>query len=206
MIPSRRKSYEGKRRIICGESFGASAQLSELEAEWAERLAEAEARARTSGRNDVADYLALRALNDMARNVGIEWLLSAFNAQAGEVNRTRNASVLIAHADAHRFRVGNSQMVGRRLTLTAGVRVLTVEAGWPRTPRDGIVRGGGLATARVSHFGNRRDDDELLLVQNAGGDAATTAPPRWLILDADGARRAAFEEARISQHVAKLLH
>ncbi|HEY0100994.1 MAG TPA: hypothetical protein VGB76_18860 [Pyrinomonadaceae bacterium] len=181
--------------------------MSELEAEWAQRLAEAEARARTSGRSDVADYLALRALNDMARNVGIEWLLSIFTAHAGEVNRT-GASVIIAHADAHRFRVGNSQMVGRRLTLTAGVRVLTVEAGWPRTPRDGIVRGGGLATARVSHFGSRRDDDELLLVQNAERDAATTtiAPPRWLILDADGARRAAFEEARARHHVAKLLH
>ncbi|HEX8423078.1 MAG TPA: hypothetical protein VF634_06690, partial [Pyrinomonadaceae bacterium] len=90
------------------------------------------------------------------------------------------------------------------LTLTAGVRVLTIEAGWPRTPRDGIVRGGGLASARISHFGKRRDDDELLLVQNAGADA--TAPPRWFILDADSARRTAFEEARVSHHIAKLLH
>jgi hypothetical protein len=176
--------------------------LSELEAEWARRLAEAEARARTSGRSDVADYLALRALNDMARNVGIEWLLSVFTAHAGEINRETNAGVLIAHADAHSFRVGNSTMVGRRLTLTAGVRVLTVEAGWPRTPRDGIVRGGGLATARISHFGKRRDDDELLLVQNAGDAAA----PRWLILDTNGARASSLEEARVRQHVAKLLH
>lgn len=174
--------------------------MSELEAEWARRLAEAEQRARRSGRSDVADYLALRALNDVARNVGIEWLLAAFNAHAGEANRAGGAIVL-THGDAHRFRVGNSQMVGRRLTLAAGVRILTVEAGWPRTPRDGIVRGGGLATARISHFGNRRDDDELLLVQSTG-DAA----PRWFVLDAHGARRATFEEARVRQHVAKLLH
>lgn len=176
--------------------------MSELEAEWARRLAEAEARARDTGRGDVADYLALRALNDVARNVGIEWLLSAFTAQAGEVNRTAGAGLALAHADAHRFRVGNSTMVGHRLTLTAGVRVLTIEAGWPRTPRDGIVRGGGLASARISHFGKRRDDDELLLVQNT--EAA--APPRWFILDADGARRTAFEEARVIHHVATLLH
>jgi hypothetical protein len=180
--------------------------LSELEAEWERRLAEAEQRARGSGRNDVADYLALRASNDVARNVGVEWLLASFNAHAGEVNRTQGASILTTHTDAHRFRVGNSTMVGRRLTLTAGVRVLTIEAGWPRTPRDGIVRGGGLATARISHFGNRRDDDELLLVQNSDGDAATAATPRWFILDANGARLAAFEEARVRQHVAKLLH
>jgi hypothetical protein len=178
--------------------------LSELEAEWARRLAEAEARARHAGRSDVADYLALRALNDVARNVGIEWLLAAFTEHAGEANRTAtDASISVEHRDAHRFRVGNSQMVGRRLTLVAGVRSLTVEAGWPRTPRDGIVRGGGLAAARISHFGRRRDDDELLLVQNAAGDATA---PCWFILDADGARRAAFKEARVSQHVARLLH
>lgn len=175
--------------------------MSELEAEWARRLAEAEQRARTSGRSDVADYLALRALNDVARNVGIEWLLAVFTAHAGEANRTGGAIVL-AHADAHRFRVGNSHMVGPRLTLTVGVRVLTIEAGWPRTPRDGIVRGGGLAAARVSHFGNRRDDDELLLAQNAGGDSNA---PRWFVIDPNGARRAAFEETRVRQHVAKLL-
>jgi hypothetical protein len=177
--------------------------LSELEAEWARLLAEAEQRARASGRSDVADYLTLRASNDLARNVGIEWLLAAFTAQAGEANRTSGASVALAHTDAHRFRVGNSHMVGRRLTLTAGVRILTIEAGWPRTPQDGIVRGGGLAAARISHFGNRRDDDELLLVQSAEGHAQV---PRWFILDADGARRAAFEAERISQHIAKLLH
>ncbi|HYP01101.1 MAG TPA: hypothetical protein VER76_12995 [Pyrinomonadaceae bacterium] len=173
--------------------------MSELEAEWARRLAEAEERAHASGRSDVADYLALRALNDVARNVGIEWLITAFTAHAGEANRA-GASVELAHTEAHRFRVGNSTMVGRRLTLTAGVRVLTIEAGWPRAPRDGIVRGGGLASARISHFGTRRDDDELLLVQDAA------APPRWFVLDAATGTRSALEEARVRWHVSKLLN
>ena len=174
-------------------------QLSELEAEWARRLAEAERRAHASGRGDVAEYLALRALNDMARNTGIEWLLATFTAHAGEANRTTaGAAIELKHTDPHRFRVGASTMVGRRLTLGAGVRVLTVEAGWPRTPGDGIVRGGGLAAARVSHFGDRRADDELLLVQSPG-DA-----PRWFVLDAVGTR-SPLEEARVQLHVAKLL-
>jgi hypothetical protein len=99
--------------------------LSELNAEWARRVAEAERQARTSGRGDVADYLALRALNDMARATGVEWLLAAFNAQAGEVNRT-GAGITLTSEDAHRFRVGNSTMVGNRLTLHAGVRSLSV--------------------------------------------------------------------------------
>ncbi|HEV2799699.1 MAG TPA: hypothetical protein VGW12_04335 [Pyrinomonadaceae bacterium] len=172
--------------------------MSELEAEWARRLAEARERARASGRSDVADYLALRALNDMARNTGVEWLLATFAAHAGEANRAC-ASLVIANTDAHRFRVGNSTMVGRRLSLTSGVRVLNVEAGWPRTPGDGIVRGGGLAAGRISHFGDRRSGNELLLVQ-ASNDAA----PRWLVLEESGARPA-LEEARVRWHVEKLL-
>jgi len=184
-----------------GKSIGACSKLSELEAEWARRLAEAEQRARTSGRSDVADYLALRSLNDMARNTGIEWLLATFTAHAGEANRT-GAGIGLTHTDAHRFRVGNSTMVGRRLALSAGVRVLTIEAGWPRTPGDGIVRGGGLAAARISHFGDPRAGVELLLVQSAEDGS-----PRWLVLDATDARPAApLEEARVRQHVAKLLH
>jgi len=198
MITSRHKSYEGRIRTG-GKIFGAIFELSELEAEWARRLQEAEARAHQSGRSDVADYLALRALNDVARNVGIEWLLATFTAHASEANAA-GARIEVTRADEHRFGVGNSTMVGRLLKLTSGVRVLAIEAGWPRTPRDGIVRGGGLASARVSHFGKRRDDDELLLVQDAGDAAA----PRWLILEATGARPA-LEEARVRQHVSKLL-
>jgi len=171
--------------------------LSELEEEWARRLAEAEQRARMSGRGDVADYLALRALNDMARNTGVEWLLAAFTEHAAEANRA-GAGIRIADTDAHSFRVGVSTMVGRRMTLTVGVRVLTIEAGWPRTPRDGIVRGGGLAAARVAHFGNPPANDELLLMQKAG-DA-----PRWMVLDPSGARPT-LEASRVGWHVSKLL-
>ncbi|HEY9405196.1 MAG TPA: hypothetical protein VIQ24_21270 [Pyrinomonadaceae bacterium] len=171
--------------------------MSELEAEWARRLAEAEQSARASGRGDVAEYLALRALNDMARNVGIEWLLATFTAQAGEANRA-GAGIRLANMDAHRFRVGASTMVGRRLTLTVGVRILTIEAGWPRTPRDGIVRGGGLAAARIAHFGNPPANDELLLMQK------TDDAPRWMVLDPAGVRPT-LEEARVRRHIEKLL-
>jgi len=34
-------------------------------------------------------------------------------------------------------------MVGPLLTLSFAVRALSIEAGWPRAPRDGFVRGGG---------------------------------------------------------------
>ena len=176
--------------------------MSELDAEWARRLEDAEARARSAGRGDVADYLSLRASNDAARSVGCAWLIETFQMIAGEANR-RGSSLTISLDDAHRFRVGHSTMVGRRLTLRAGVRSVTVEAGWPRSPRDGVVRGNGLARARVSHFGDRRAGEELLLVRSADGT------PRWLGVEGDEAKvansRESFTEARARAHVARLL-
>jgi hypothetical protein len=95
-------------------------------------------------------------------------------------------------------------MVGRRLTLSAGVRALTIEAGWPRTPGDGIIRGGGLAAARISHFGDPLAGVELLLMQSAKDGS-----PHWLVLDLDSATQPAaaapLEEEHVHQHVAKLL-
>jgi hypothetical protein len=89
-------------------------------------------------------------------------------------------------------------MVGSRLTLSRGLRSLTVEAGWPRAPRDGIVRGGGLASARAGHFGDRKSDEEFLLIPSAREDA------RWLVVDKKGARADLLEE-RLRAHVARLL-
>lgn len=171
--------------------------MSELDAEWARRLAEAEERARASGRGDVADYLALRTLNDLARSTGVEWLLGAFTAQAGALNRA-GAPITLTQEDAHRFRVGHATMVGRRLILRAGVRSVTVQAGWPRAPHDGIVRGGGLACARVSHFGDKRSDEDLLLVRS------DNRAPQWVSLEEIGARTP-FDEGRARLHLAKLL-
>ena len=169
--------------------------MSELDAEWERRVEEAAARATEAGRGDVAEYLSLRASNDAARAFGVAWLVDTFRAAAGEANRA-GASLAATDDDAHRFRAGHSTMVGRRLTLRAGVRSLAVEAGWPRMPRDGVVRGGGLAFARRSPFGDPAAPEELLLVR--AGDAA----PQWVSL---AAGRAPFVEASARRHVSRLL-
>lgn len=173
--------------------------MDEFEQELNERLADAQKRARTRGRNDVADYILLRAANDRVRSESVAWLVDAFTALAGEANRA-GASVGLARDEAHRFRVGNSTMVGTRVVLSSGVRRVTLEAGWPRTPGDGIVRGGGLACARVSHFGDARAGADFLLA--APEDEEST--PRWLVLDTDGARSPLSEE-HLRRHVTKLL-
>ncbi len=172
--------------------------MSELDAEWARRVAVAEQTARAQGRGDVADYLALRATNDLARSIGCEWLLATFNNLAAEANRA-GADIVSTQTDAHRFHVGHSTMVGRKLSLRAGVREIVIEAGWPRAPQDGIVRGGGLACAQVIHFGDQMRSAALLLVQTP------TGTPQWLVVAESGAR-APFHEEHARQHVARLRH
>lgn len=172
--------------------------MDEFEQELSERLTAAQERARVSGRGDVADYLNLREANDSVRAESVAWLVDAFTALAGEANRA-GASVGLARDEAHRFRVGNSTMVGGRLVLSSGVRRVTIEAGWPRAPRDGIVRGGGLACARVTHFGDERAGEEYLLAPSSADEN-----PRWLVLEPSGARPPLTED-RCRRHIAMLL-
>jgi hypothetical protein len=142
--------------------------MSELDEAWALALSEAEPRARLSGRKDLVDYLALRNSNDLVRTAAIEWLITGFTILAGHANRA-GASIQIAKQDGHRFRIGNATMVGQLLTLSNGLRTLYVEAGWPRTPRDGFVRGGGIACANIRHLGIKKASEELLLTRSGAG-------------------------------------
>lgn len=170
--------------------------MSELDEAWAFALAEAEARAKVAGLRDIAEYLALRNSNDLLRKTGIKWLLTTLETLAGEANRT-GASIQILKDDAHRFRVGNATMVGSLLTLRFGVRQLSVETGWPRTPRDGIIRGNGLACGNLRHVGNKSAGEKLLLVLTEKGS------PRWVVLEKPPP--AAIREAELRKHIAILL-
>lgn len=171
--------------------------LGGFDEDYERKVEEARERASGSGRGEVLDYLDLKAANDAARTRAVEWLLETFTAAAGELNRA-GAGLTLARTDAHRFRVGNSTMVGTRLVLRRGVRALTVEAGWPRAPRDGIVRGGGLASATIGHFGNARAGQELLLVPEAHAES------RWLVIEKTGAR-AELRPEHLRHHLARLL-
>jgi hypothetical protein len=171
--------------------------MSELDEAWAVALAQAEQKARLAGRGDIAEYLSLRNSNDLLRKAGVEWLIASFTTKAGEANRD-GSSLKIANQEGHRFRAGSSTMVGSLLTLTNGVRTLFVEAGWPRTPSDGIVRGGGLAYGNLRHLGIRNASEELLLLKSE------TGAPRWVIVKKHGPR-SPFHESRVGRHLAILL-
>lgn len=175
----------------------AESNVNELDEAWAIALAEAEQKARLAGRKDVAEYLSLRNSNDLLRTAGVGWLITSFTTLAGEANRV-GSSLAITNDEGYRFRTGSSTMVGRRLTLANGVRTLFIEAGWPRTPRDGVVRGGGLACGTVRHLGLRDSSEEILLVKSESG------APRWVVLKKHGSR-APFHESSVRRHIAILL-
>ena len=145
--------------------------MGELDEARAAALSEAERRARLAGRRDVAEYLSLKNSNDLLRTAGVDWLVAEFTSLAGEANRA-GASIQISKKEGHRFGTPSSTMVGHLITFTNGVRTLFVEAGWPRTPRDGFVRGGGLASANIRHLGIKTANEELLLVKSANGAPA----------------------------------
>lgn len=176
--------------------------MSELDEEWTKKLAEAEMRARAAGRGDVVDYLNLRASNDEARSVGLDWLLTTMTMLAGQLNREGGGSLRLERNDAHRFHVGRSTMVGTLLTFRTGVRAVFVQAGWPRSPQDGIVRGGGLAMAQINHFGQPRANRELLLVRPKPAQA-----PQWQIIgQASGSSPEPLREEHLRQHLLRLIN
>lgn len=182
--------------------------MSELEEAWALGLAEAEARARAQGRTDIAEYLALRSSNDLIRRIAGNWLLNLFTTAAGEANRA-GAAIQISTEDAHRFKVGHASMVGSGLSLGNGVRKLLVEVGWPRTPRDGFIRGGGLACGNIKHVGIKPANEELRLILDASGT------PSWIVMGLHGSHDVPRERelsklpklhaANVKRHVAILL-
>ena len=171
------------------------AKMGELDEAWAAALSEAEQRARLAGRKDVAEYLSLRNSNDLIRKAGVDWLIAVFTTLAGDANRA-GSSIQISRKEGHRFPLGTSTMVGHLLTLTSGVRTLSVEAGWPRTPRDGFVRGGGLACANIRHMGIKTASDELLLSKT------NTGAPAWKSLLR---KRGFIHESDIRRHITILI-
>ena len=168
--------------------------MTELDQVWSDMIGAATAHAARNGNKVVLDYLMLRASNDQIRNAGVSWLFDSATAIASAemASRKHLTAELI---EPHTFRHGNSNLVGRKLSFNFGVRCLSIEAGWTRTPSDGIMRGGSLATARLSHFGIPR---ETMLLQ------LTLAEPSPVWINVETA--AVTDSSQIERHFAILLN
>jgi hypothetical protein len=166
--------------------------MNELDEVWENMMNEAIARARSSGRSDVADYLTLKASNDAVRAASVKWLFDATSEIAAEINRRRNAGISVENEHPYRFAFGNANLVGSLVRFRHGVRCLTVEAGWTRTPNDGFMRGGALACARISHFGIKQQNAELILLRLDNA-------PHWFAVDKDG-KHSLFDSRNLQNH------
>jgi len=142
--------------------------MTELDEVWRQMLADATAGARADGRHDVAEYLALKAANDTVRTAGVKWLFDSMLEIVASANRSGPA-VTVEHIEPFNFDFRGANLVGSKMRLLHGVRCLSIEAGWTRTPADGFMRGGALAAARLRHFGMPKENAELalLLCENA---------------------------------------
>jgi hypothetical protein len=140
--------------------------VNPLDEIWAKMVSEGLADANAAGRRGAADYLELRALNDKIRATGVRWLLDSVIEAAFE---SPDADIRVERTEPHQFLHKGANIVGTRLRLTFGVRCLTVEAGWTRTPSDGFMRGGALAFAKFSHFGLMKEglDASLLVIDDS---------------------------------------
>ena len=159
-------------------------------------LDEAIAAARTSGRGDIADYLDLRSRNDALRTAGVRWLFEAVVRIAGDANR-QSPGIQIEREEPHNFPHAGANMAGSLLRVRHGVRCLTIEAGWTRTPADGFMRGGALAVAKISHFGITKMNMDLLL-------RPSDAEPGWIAVSSDG-REAPVDEVLLRRHFSVFL-
>lgn len=139
--------------------------MNEFEQQWSELLKNATKLAAETGRDDIAEYLSLRASNDTIRKTGVDWIFDTLTDLAAKANR--NGHLLTTEREEpFSFLLGSSNLTGSILRIRHGVRCLSVEAGWTRAPGDGIMRGGSLAAAKISHFGIPKANMDLYLVRS----------------------------------------
>lgn len=165
--------------------------MTDLDRMWSQMLDEATAAARTSGRADVADYLDLKSRNDALRIAGVRWLFESIVVLAGDANQQFPA-IRIEREDPHNFPHAGANIAGALLRVRHGLRCLTVEAGWTRTPADGFMRGRALAVARITHFGMAKMNMDLLL-------RPAETEPGWIAVAQDG-REAPADETFLRRH------
>ena len=156
--------------------------MDELDEIWRRMIQESVIKAKSSGNSDVAEYLTLKANNDAIRTESCKWLFNSMLELSEEANK-QGIRLDIENENPHRYSIGNSTMVGSLLRFRRGVRNLTVEAGWTRTPADGFMRFASLAHARISHFGMSKANVELLLLRQ-NGDL-----PHWFAIGTNGDRK-----------------
>ncbi|NNE97760.1 MAG: hypothetical protein HKN25_01935 [Pyrinomonadaceae bacterium] len=165
--------------------------MNELYEVWNQDLKKAIEHAKAIGRYELADYLTLKASNDAIRKESIKWLFDSVLEIVFAFNR-HGAKIKIEQKEKHRFKFDKRHLSGSVLRLQQGVRCLSIEAGWTQSPTDGIMRGGALAYANISHFGFKKKDEELVLLKYE-------ERPQWFSIDGEK-HRVSFNVKSFRKH------
>jgi hypothetical protein len=148
--------------------------MNELNDIWEQMLENAITKAEISGKSDVAEYLKLKATNDAIRSQSSKWLFETMLEIAHKIMQ-KGINIKIENENPHSFEMNKANVVGSLLRFQLGLRCLTIEIGWTRTPGDGFMRGNALAYGKISHFGMAKKNMELNL-------AKTDEIPRWFLV------------------------
>ena len=155
------------------------------------------AQAKLIGRYNIADYLTLKASNDAIRRESIKWLIDSVLEVVFTFNR-HGAKIKIEQKEKHRFKFGNSELSGAILNLRQGVRCLSFETGWTQSPGDGVIKGGALACAKITHFGFKKQNEDLVLLRYE-------EKPQWFALDGEN-HRISFNMKSLRKHFETFLN
>ena len=149
--------------------------MNELNDIWEQMLESAIAKAEISGNHNVAEYLKLKATNDAIRTESSKWLFETLLETAHSFLQ-KGVNIVIENENPHRFEMNKATVVGSLLRFRQGLRCLTIEIGWTRTPSDGFMRGNALAFGKISHFGMSKKNVELHL-------AKLNDIPTWFLIN-----------------------
>jgi hypothetical protein len=148
--------------------------MNELNDIWEQMLSNAIENAEFSGKNDVAEYLKLKATNDAIRAESSKWLIET-TLEIADKFLKKGVNINIENENPYRFEINKANIVGSLLRLQYGLRCMSFEIGWTRTPSDGFMRGNALAFAKISHFGMAKKNAELHL-------AKLDDVPQWFLV------------------------
>lgn len=169
--------------------------MNELNDIWEQMLENAITKAEVSGKSDVAEYLKLKATNDAIRSHSSKWLFET-TLEIAHLLMKKGINIKIEQENPHRFEMNKATVVGSLLRFQYGLRCLTFEIGWTRTPGDGFMRGNALAFGKISHFGMSKKNSELHL-------AKINDIPKWFLV-ADEKRETLLLE-HLHEHFRHLL-
>jgi len=161
---------------------------------WSRLLDEEIARGNVSAEGVFQEYLSVRGANNNIRNEAAEWLFGSF-VKFTQRLVSDGFQISVERNEESQFAFHWATLSGPSIVVSNGLRKLSCEVGSIKAPGHGIIKGGGIAIARLSHFGIPEKDQILRLI--AGEETA-----RWVV---DGSRTRELDAYDLVRHFKILL-